>query len=47
MIEKAGAENVDNAILYDKAIQVVVDNADVYECRRTGSSRVAYQGWRF
>ena len=29
MIEKAGAENVDNAILYDKAIQVVVDNADV------------------
>ena len=29
MIEKAGAENVDNVILYDKAIQVVVDNADV------------------
>lgn len=29
MIEKAGAENVDNVILYDKAIQVVVDNADI------------------
>lgn len=29
MIEKAGAENVDNAILYDKAIQVVVENADI------------------
>lgn len=29
MIEQAGAENVDRAILSEKALQVIVDNADI------------------
>ena len=29
MIEQAGAENVDRAILSEKALQVIMDNADI------------------